>query len=177
MKQSFWSRIAWCGLLALIVLFSSNQPASAQQTLGGVIGNITDSSGAVISTVNAALVSNTTGLKRSVVGNTKGEFAFGDLPAGKYTLTFTHDGFDTSKYDGVVVQADRKTTLNVQMKVGSVATSVEVTANASLDTVDTTNGNVMDSAQIESTPLGTGSFTQLATLAPGVTADLLSGTG
>jgi hypothetical protein len=62
------------------------------------------------------------------------------------------------------------------MKVGSVATSIEVTAN-SLNTVDTTNGNVMESPQIENTPLGTGSFTQLATLAPGVTADLLSGTG
>jgi hypothetical protein len=177
MKQSFWSRVAWCGLLALIVLFSSNQPASAQQTLGGILGTVTDSSGAVVPAVKAELVSKTTGLKRSVVVKANGEFAFSDLPAGSYTLTFTHEGFDTSKYDGVVVQADRKTTLNVQMKVGSVATSVEVTANASLDTVDTTNGNVMDSAQIESTPLGTGSFTQLATLAPGVTADLLSGTG
>jgi hypothetical protein len=92
-------------------------------------------------------------------------------------LTFTHVGFDTSKYDAVIVQADRKTTLNVELKVGSVATSVVVTANSSLDTVDTTNGNVMDAPQIESTPLGTGSFTQLATLSPGVTADLLSGTG
>jgi hypothetical protein len=177
MNQSFWRHMARCTLFGLSILVSSNHLADAQQTLGGILGTITDSSGAVVSSVKAELVSNTTGLTRSVLGKANGDFAFSDLPAGSYTLTFTHDGFDTSKYDGVIVQADRKTTLNVQLKVGSIATSVEVTANASLDTVDTTNGNVMDAAQIESTPLGTGSFTQLATLSPGVSADLLSGTG
>jgi Carboxypeptidase regulatory-like domain len=177
MKPKFWRSVALCSLFALNVLFCFNKPAAAQQTLGGILGTVTDSSGAVVPAVKAELVSKTTGLKRSVVVKANGEFAFSDLPAGTYTLTFTHEGFDRSTYDGVLVQADRKSTLNVQMKVGSVATSVEVTANASLDTVDTTNGNVMDSAQIESTPLGTGSFTQLATLAAGVTADLLSGTG
>lgn len=177
MKQSSWRRAAWCVLFGLSVLFSSIQFANAQQTLGGIIGTITDSSGAVVSGVKAELVSSTTGLKRSVVGQSNGEFAFSDLPAGIYTLTFAHDGFDSEKFDGVVVQADRKTTLDVKLKVGSISTSVEVTANTSLNTTDTTNGNVMDAAQIESTPLGTGSFTQLATLAPGVTADLLSGTG
>ena len=177
MKLSFWRRAAGCGLLGLSVLFSSFQLANAQQTLGGILGTITDASGSVVSDVKAELVSNTTGLTRSVVGKANGEFAFSDVPAGTYTLTFAHDGFETSKFDGVIVQADRKTTLNVRLKVGSISTSVEVTANTSLNTVDTTNGNVMDSTQIEATPLGTGSFTQLATLAPGVTADLLSGTG
>lgn len=177
MNQSFWRQTVRCALFALCILTSSNELADAQQTLGGILGIITDSSGAAISKVKVELVSNSTGLSRSVVGKPNGEFAFSDLPAGGYTLTFTHDGFDTSKYDAVIVQADRKTTLNVELKVGSVATSVEVTANSSLDTADTTNGNVMDAPQIESTPLGTGSFTQLATLSPGVTADLLSGTG
>src|SRR6202035_4250999 len=100
----------------LSVLFSSIQIANAQQTLGGILGTITDSSGAVVSGVKAELVSSATGLKRSVVGQSNGEFAFSDLPAGAYTLTFAHDGFDSEKFDGVVVQADRKTTLNVQLK-------------------------------------------------------------
>lgn len=169
--------MARCALFGLSILIGFSELASAQQTLGGILGTVADGSGAAISQVKVQLVSNATGLTRSVTGKVNGEFALSDLPAGSYTLTFTHDGFETSKYDTVTVQADRKTTLNVQMKVGSIATSVEVTANASLDTVDTTNGNVMDAAQIESTPLGTGSFTQLATLSPGVTADLLSGTG
>lgn len=177
MKQISWRSAARCGLFALCILLCLNVPGRSQQTMGGIVGTVTDSSGAVVSAAKAELLSTETGLTRTVVVKPNGEFAFSDLPAGNYTITFKHDGFDTAKYDNVVVQADRKVTLNVQMKIGSVSTSVEVTANSSLDTVDTTNGNVMESGQIENTPLGTGSFTQLATLSPGVSADLLSGTG
>ena len=176
MRHTFWRSVALCGLSALCVLLCC-ELATAQQTLGGILGTVTDSSGAVVPATRVVIASPTTGLTRTLVVKANGDFSFSDLPAGNYTLTFTHDGFDTAKYDNVIVQAERRVTLTVILKVGSVATAIEVTANSSLNTVDATNGNVMDSAQIESTPLGTGSFTQLATLAPGVTADLLSGTG
>ena len=107
--------------------------ATAQQTLGGIVGTVTDGSGAAVPSTKAALVSDTTGLSREVTGKANGEFAFSDLPAGSYTLTFTHDGYETSKHENVLVQADRVSTVNVQMKVGSVATSVEVTGNPSLN--------------------------------------------
>jgi hypothetical protein len=177
MTTTYWRRIAACCLVAFAALLACTTPAFAQQTLGGILGTVTDTSGAVVPDVKAVLVSDATGLSRSVAAKANGEFAFSDLPVGGYTLTFTRDGFETSKYEGVVVQADRVSTLNVHMKVGSVSTSVEVTANPTLNSVDTTNGNVLDAQQIENTPLGTGSFTQLAVLSPGVSADLLSGTG
>ena len=43
--------------------------------------------------------------------------------------------------------------------------------------MDTTNGYVLDKAQIEAIPLPTGSFTGLAILSPGVNAELPGGTG
>jgi hypothetical protein len=46
-----------------------------------------------------------------------------------------------------------------------------------LNETDTANGYTMGPQQIEAVPLGTGSFTQLAILAPGVSADFLSGSG
>src|SRR6202142_3392973 len=46
-----------------------------------------------------------------------------------------------------------------------------------MNAVDTTNGYVMETQEIESTPLPTGSFTGLAILSPGVNAELPSGTG
>ena len=51
-----------------------------------------------------------------------------------------------------------------------MSTSVEVTDSPLRNEADTTNGYVLDTQTIESTPLGTGSFTQLATLSPGVSA-------
>src|SRR6202142_1587914 len=46
-----------------------------------------------------------------------------------------------------------------------------------MNAVDTTNGYVMETQQIESIPLPTGSFTGLAILSPGVNAELPSGNG
>ena len=46
-----------------------------------------------------------------------------------------------------------------------------------MNQVDTTNGYVVDQLTIQQTPLGTGSFTQLAILSPGVHADFLGGSG
>src|SRR6202044_3158680 len=57
---------------------------------------------------------------------------------------------------------------------GQASESVEVTANPLLNATDTTNGYTLDAGQIAETPLATGSFTQLAVLSPGVSAELLA---
>ena len=75
------------------------------------------------------------------------------------------------------MQADRTVSLPAQLKVGTVADSVEVDVNPLLNAVDTTNGYVLDRAQIEAIPLPTGSFTGVAILSPGVNAELPGGTG
>ena len=72
------------------------------------------------------------------------------------------------------MQEASATTVNPTLKVGQATESVEVTANPLLNATDATNGYTLDSAQIELTPLATGSFTQLAVLAPGVSAELLA---
>ena len=62
--------------------------------------------------------------------------------------------------------------------MGTVADSVEVDVNPLLNAVDTTNGYVLDRAQIEAIPLPTGSFTGVAILSRlGVNAELPGGTG
>jgi hypothetical protein len=46
-----------------------------------------------------------------------------------------------------------------------------------MNQTDATTGYVVDQSTIQATPLGTGSFTQLAILSPGVHADFLEGAG
>ena len=75
------------------------------------------------------------------------------------------------------MNGNRTTTVDGSLKVGQVSTTVEVTATPLMNQVDTTNGYVVDQLTIEQTPLGTGSFTQLAIMAPGVHADFLGGAG
>jgi len=167
--------------VAVLLVFASalslSLAASAQQTLGRINGTVTDSSGAVLGNTTVTIINNQTDAKRQLSTQGNGSYAVQDLPIGTYTLSFSHDGFDTSNFPSIPVQADRSATLNVQLKPGQVSTSIEVAASPLLNSTDTTNGYVLDSTQIASKPLGTGSFTQLATLSPGVNADFLSDTG
>ncbi len=149
----------------------------AQQTLGGITGQVTDATGAAVAGASVTALSEQTGLARSATSNGEGVFTLVNLPIGQYTITVANQGYETQKYPGILVQADRTATLNAALKVGQVSESVTVEASPLLNTVDTTNGYVLDKSQIESVPLATGSFTGLAILTPGVNAELLNGTG
>jgi hypothetical protein len=148
--------------------------ARAQQTLGSLNGTVLDSSGAAVpgSTVTAADAS--IGVTRSTKAQGNGYFQIFNLPVGTYTVTATHEGFDTTALEGIEVQEAGAKTLTLALKVGQIATSVTVTATPLLNATDDTNGYTLDKQQIAMTPLATGSFTQLAVLSPGVSAELLS---
>jgi hypothetical protein len=160
---------------ALAFLFSIS--AWAQQTLGGITGTVTDPSGGVLPETTVTIVGDETKLTRTAKTNGSGAYDFVNLPIGPYTLTISHDGFQTEKVPSILVQANRTATVNAALKVGQVGTTIEVQAIAAMNAVDTTNGYVLDDRQIQDAPLPTGSFTQLAIFSPGVSAELAGGTG
>jgi hypothetical protein len=151
--------------------------ASAQQTLGGITGTVTDKTGGVLPDTVVTLVGDQTKLTRMQKTSANGAYNFVNLPIGTYTLTFTHSGFDSQKIPSIGVQADRTATVNAVLPIGQVGTVVEVQADPMMNAVDTTNGYVLEKNQIDAIPLPTGSFTGLAILSPGVNAELSGGTG
>ena len=152
-------------------------PCAQAQTLGGIVGTVTDKTGGVLPDTNVTIVGDQTKLTRTQKSNTNGSYDFVDLPIGTYTLTFTHEGFQTQKMPSITVQGDRSATVNAILPVGQVSSVVEVQADPLMNAVDTTNGYILEKEQIDSVPLPTGSFTGLAILSPGVNAELPSGTG
>jgi Carboxypeptidase regulatory-like domain/TonB dependent receptor len=152
-------------------------PAFGQRTLGGLTGVVTDAQGNTLPGTIVTAINDQTGLQRVQTAGGNGFYAFQDLPIGTYTLTFTHEGFQTQKFPGIVVQSDRTLTLPAQLAIGTVNDSVTVEATPLLNAVDTTNGYVLDKSQIATIPLPTGSFTGAAILSPGVNAELEGGTG
>jgi hypothetical protein len=163
--------------LTLIAVLALLPAAFAQQTLGGISGSVSDASGGMVPGVTVTVIEDGTHLTRSTTTNDTGTYALSNLPIGTYTITFSHEGFDTDKFPGIVVQADRTVTLPAQLKIGAVTNAVTVEATPLLNAVDTTNGYVLDRQEIENIPLPTGSFTGVAILSPGVNAELPSGTG
>ena len=164
-------------VFSLLSVFLLTVQLQAQQTLGGLLGTVTDPSGATVSGVKILLTGETTGLSLKAVSKSDGAYSFINIPIGSYTLTFSRDGFETFKVPTIPVQEDRTGTINITLKVGSANTTVEVVERPMLNAVDSTNGYVLDSTEIQQTPLSTGSFTRLAVLTPGVSAELQHGIG
>jgi hypothetical protein len=151
--------------------------AFGQQTLGAITGTVTDPSGAVVSEATVKAVNIATNLQVAARTKTNGSFVIPDLPAGTYRVTVTKDGFKTETHTQILVFGGRTTTVDTSLAVGSIGATVEVSAVPLMNQVDTTIGYVIDTQTIATTPLGTGSFTQLAILSPGVHADFLGGGG
>jgi hypothetical protein len=172
MKKLSRSVLVCFALLCLLASF-----ARAQQTLGSINGTVTDSSGAVIHNATVKILNLATGLEQTVPTNSDGSFNIADLPIGTYSVTFSRDSFKTEVHSQIVVQGNRTTTVNGSLQPGAVNVTVIVNSSPLMNQTDTTNGYVVDEQLIEQTPLGTGSFTQLAILSPGVHADFLGGAG
>jgi hypothetical protein len=153
------------------------RPCSAQLTFGTITGTVLDISGASVAGAEVKAHNVATNLDVTVHTNSSGSYSVSNLPVGPYEVSFSKSGFETETHTHVLVTSDRTTTVDGKLKVGAVSTTVEVTATPLMNQTDATNGYVVDQLTIQNTPLGTGSFTQLAILAPGVHADFLGGAG
>ena len=100
-----------------------------------------------LAATTVTLVNDQTKLTRNAQTNDAGAYDFVNLPIGTYTLTFTHDGFQTLNIPSITVQANRTVTVNATLKVGEVGQTVTVEETPLINSVDTTNGYVMDKAR------------------------------
>ena len=173
MASSFAGRLL---LVFLLTVFLSVSLA-AQQNTGSINGTVTDSTGAAVSQAKVEARNVATNLVQAAITKNDGSYSIADLPIGTYAVTITKDKFKVEKFTEILVRGGLTTTVNSQLDPGHVFETVTVTGTPLLNETDTTIGYTLGSEIIESTPLGTGSFTQLAILSPGVNADLLSGSG
>jgi len=164
-------------LLAACLFFVMATSVPGQQTVGAITGTVMDSSGAAVPDATVKAVNVATNLEVRAKTKSNGSYLIPDLPAGTYKLTVTKEGFKTETHTEVLVNADRTTTIDASLVVGTVSMTVEVNSVALMNQVDTTVGYVVETQTIQDTPLGTGSFTQLAILSPGVHSDFIGGAG
>ncbi|MGC2656628.1 MAG: carboxypeptidase regulatory-like domain-containing protein [Bryobacteraceae bacterium] len=166
------STLCICFLLLLVPL-----SVDAQQIFGAITGTVKDSTGSVVPNATITIRNVGTNIRSTIQSTGGGTYTVPNLQVGSYEVTFTANGFQKETHSNIQVEGDRTTTVDGTLRVGQQSTTVEVTGTPLMDQTDTTNGYVVDQLTIQNTPLGTGSFTQLAILAPGVHADFLSGAG
>jgi len=153
----------WC-LLAVALLAPTT--VFAQASIAGVVK---DASGAVLPgvTVEAAspaLIEKT----RVAVSDGTGQYRVVDLRPGTYSVTFSLTGFSTVKRDAIEVSGDGVFTINVDMRVGSVAENITVTAETPVvDVQSVRRQSVLSSDVIAQLPASRG-FSQLLNSVPSI---------
>jgi hypothetical protein len=156
-------------MLALLLLAFVPLSLVAQSDSGGVVGTISDSSGARLAGATVTLSNNATGTHLTATSGAGGEFNFPVVPRGNYVATATAAGFGQQTQSFTLNVTDVRTLL-FKLTPGNVSTSIDVSSAAPLvDMTDATIGNTIESKQIEELPLNGRNSVNLALLSPGVT--------
>jgi hypothetical protein len=151
-----------------MLLVAVTSIAPGQLTTTGVRGIVRDPSGAVIPNASLVLKDTATGIEKTTTATDGGIFALPNLQAGTYILTCKADGFQTAVYNKVEVAAGRNTDLVVEMKVGSPATSIEVSATAvALETTSNEVGTTINNNSINNLPYASRDTLNFALYMPG----------
>ena len=156
--------------MALSFVLLATASLMAQTFRGTILGIVTDSSGAVVSSAQVTVKNVDTGLERTTQTSSDGSYSLPELPIGTYTVSVTQSGFQTFVATGVVVNVATERRVDASLKTGEVSTKVEVSADQ-LPMVETTTndlGGVLTSQVVENLPVNGRDYTKLIYLNPGV---------
>ena len=125
-------------LLSVGSLFALAAPAAGQSTQAGIVGVITDTSGAVLPGVTVTATGPALQVPQvAVVTDERGQYRLSPLPIGMYTVTYELPGFQTVKRENVRLSVGFVATLDQAMGLGTVQETVTVSGASPL--VDVTN--------------------------------------
>src|SRR5258708_8761405 len=151
------------------LIFGFATVARAQN--GSISGTVSDSTGAVVPAAQVSVRDVLTGAARATTTNAQGFYEFLAVKPSKYELTVEATGFGRAIKHDINVVVGVESHLDVMLKPGSVAETIEVTGEVPLIEPEKTNVSYsIESQQIQNLPLQGRQFLDLALLTPGVTA-------
>ncbi|MEX2263613.1 MAG: carboxypeptidase-like regulatory domain-containing protein [Bryobacteraceae bacterium] len=151
-------------LLVACVLFAGAPVAMFAQAQAGsrIFGTITDPSGSPIPAAEVRIKSTTTGAETVAVTSSDGNYVAPQVSAGTYNIEVSKTGFSTASATGVTVRTNESVRRNIEMTVGTVSTTVEVSASAELTNTYTAQlSQTVDSRRVRELPLNGRDVTQL----------------
>jgi Carboxypeptidase regulatory-like domain len=154
--------------VALVAVLMCANAAMGQDVTATITGTVMDPSGGAVvgATVTAKSVERGTIFKAE--SNEAGIYRIAQLPVGNYDLRVEKNGFQTSFYPAFALVLNQVARIDVQLKVGQVSETVEVSGAAPiLKTEATQIDTIIDSATNDALPLATRNYVELTLLSPG----------
>ena len=168
--QGVRMRFAKMAVILLVLLFVPASMVYGQSAVGEVNGTVTDNSGAVVAGATVDLINEATKIENRATTNSNGYFVFINVKPGKYVLGVEAQGFKTIQISSFDVGVSQTVTQAVRLEIGQVTETVKVIAQAEMiERSSSELGTVIEQRVVNDLPLNGRNFTQLLTLAPGVT--------
>src|ERR1700731_4886915 len=127
-------------LLGIVLFAGLGVLPCSGQTFGQITGVVTDASGALVVGAIVTVTNPETNLTRSGTTNSAGNYTFPSLLPGIYNIKADMQGFQAESRNGVELQVQQVARIDFQLKVGSMAETIEVTGGAPL--LNTENATV-----------------------------------
>src|SRR5262245_15383282 len=153
----------------VFLVLLSGKALLGQTSTAVLTGTIRDASGAILPGVTVTSTNTARNTSQSTVSNDAGSYAFPAMQPGTYSLVAELPGFKKFVREGIVLQVTQVIRLDVEMELGAISETVEVSAAAPmLETETSSRGSVIDEKKIIELPLNGRDYNQLALLSPGV---------
>lgn len=163
-------------LLVSLLLMGLASVGSAQEDRGRISGLVTDPTGAVVPRAKVTLTNIETNVTQTTVSDGAGDYVFGLLNPGVYSLQVVAPGFASFRVQNIHVNVASQVGVNVKLTVGESTKTVTVRAGrvAELDTQDASLGFTVGARSATDLPILYGNPFELQLLSPAVISTSLS---
>ncbi len=160
-----------------VLCLAAASPARAQADFGTIKGYIVDESGGALPGVSVTVVSPALLGTRTSTTDGEGFYRVVNLPPGDYVLSAELSGFSKVVRPAITIRAGLNLTIDLQMKIGRLNETVQVTADAPLLEAEKTDHRVnIDGEFVRNLPLTPGhDWWDALKMVPGVL--ILGGSG
>lgn len=156
-------------VVVCLVLASSVAYAQGVGSSGEITGTVTDSSGGVVLKATANVVDTQTGLKRTAITDSTGQFRVAGLPPATYDISAEMPGFATEIRKGVAVAIGQTVISDFKLSPSKVATIIEVTDRPPVvETERSSQADTIPQQYITDLPVDRRDYLTFTLLAPGV---------
>jgi hypothetical protein len=111
----------------------------AQSTFGTVLGSVADPSAAVVAAAKIQLTNTGTSVVRETQTDQSGNYQFVNIDVGTYTITVEAPGFQRAQSQQFDLTARETKRVDMNLRLGSQASTVDVQANVALVQTDSSN--------------------------------------
>ncbi len=163
------ARLSTFALVVSLLLSLALAPTAwTQEVTAAIVGTVTDPSGAPVKDADVTATDTARGTVWAAKTNDTGTYTLPRLPVGSYTVKVSAAGFSTAQIPAFTLVLNQTGRVDVQMKVGQVSETVEVTGAAPVLQTETTQvSTIIDSVTNDLLPLATRNYVELTLLSPG----------